>query len=1185
MNIYRRAGITDLYRMKEMYDASSPSFPDGGNQMRIGNPYGNLYEEGGQEEEKKGKLKLAKLVLAVDKYDPVTGTHYTVDGNGNVTPYQLPKSKGEVIGNMKESEMWNSQTGYLKIPLYGFQSGQDNTFNKYFKGFPYSAPYVYGDRTVAGIEDVTDWVRDGYYMFYNKEDATAGGWKYYKDADGHIIRINDWSNINDAGLTPIEYSEVRKMLPKREYIGGKDYRFKTMQRIPGFVDYVTKRANAYGVDPNLILHRIGKEGWIDQIVQQYNSLNTNQQNDSFWSGLWDLPVGGFGSFGLDDAGSNLMSGKYTLLDPNATWEETEAMNEKGRIVHSILTENLKSALEIEAAEMAYRQREAAKKYGKSGRDLNIWTNAAFNMGLNHPKLADDDYIRRNYSYPDYLGASLQKKFGGILHAFDGGKDIQYYAKGGNICIKPENRGKFTALKKRTGHSASWFKENGTPAQKKMAVFALNARKWKHGDGGLIERYGPDAVRSALQTVKANRFGDGGDTEEEYYDVLPASVVTASLPVKFHGSQEAARRYAEGYKFGKRVAQGRDEFANEWVAPAVIGLSAGPAGAIAGLAGRMVDVGVNALTKGDKNTWGDLFVSPQKHPWWNLVANFTNPGYLVAGPLSKGLQNDLTSLGREAVGLPAETVKATADVPVASELQKPQVVQALAPQASYEIADLGGGYMLKSLMRGNPLEKQISKQGTVSVNNIKALMNKGSKVEQAVVDKVLSSEEFAGKKAVDYNKFRKAVQGELITYERVPNEAYAEYGMDRIGQKPQLSQWSSDWATANNFIVAHPELDYAVDDAGNIFAAREVPGLGKIYDEPVPWEEISQRYPGWKQKYAMRSATPETFTFESPRIPNGSGRHYGPNTLGHSRTYTTADEPDVLHVMESQSDWAQQSKRGNIAKDAEKASLEYKKDIDRANALFEENVDIEKKLAMGIRPDGTNIEHDYEYRDIREIIERNEQTRNTLLARAKKYDMAAHPDKYVQESYLQDNYTSRQIQENLRYAAEKGQKKMRYPTRETAAKIEGYSRATEPSLRELSDAAVISLRGEKPTPYTQELFDLREKLDVGLKNDILPKNKIQKYENQIRKLEKLEALWREGKATYSTKLETILDKYSAFPNQYQKLFKGADVRTVADAKGNTWYEVDVPKDYLKQEWVYNDGGALNNPLIGIGIFMD
>ena len=70
-----------------------------------------------------------------------------------------------------------------------------------------------------------------------------------------------------------------------------------------------------------------------------------------------------------------------------------------------------------------------------------------------------------------------------------------YRNGGKIHIKPENRGKFTALKKRTGHSASWFKAHGTPAQKKMAVFALNARKWKHGDGGFLKNYfedgGPD----------------------------------------------------------------------------------------------------------------------------------------------------------------------------------------------------------------------------------------------------------------------------------------------------------------------------------------------------------------------------------------------------------------------------------------------------------------------------------------------------------------------------------------------------------------------------------------------------------------------------------------------------------------------------------------------------------------------
>ena len=60
----------------------------------------------------------------------------------------------------------------------------------------------------------------------------------------------------------------------------------------------------------------------------------------------------------------------------------------------------------------------------------------------------------------------------LMSTYSGGKDS-------GIHIKPENRGKFTRLKKRTGKSASWFKAHGTPAQKKMATFALNARKWKH----------------------------------------------------------------------------------------------------------------------------------------------------------------------------------------------------------------------------------------------------------------------------------------------------------------------------------------------------------------------------------------------------------------------------------------------------------------------------------------------------------------------------------------------------------------------------------------------------------------------------------------------------------------------------------------------------------------------------------
>lgn len=76
--------------------------------------------------------------------------------------------------------------------------------------------------------------------------------------------------------------------------------------------------------------------------------------------------------------------------------------------------------------------------------------------------------------PSVIGSSGEtslKQQGGILKRVESGKS--------GIHIKPENRGKFTALKKRTGKSSTWYKEHGTPAQKKMAVFALNAKKWKH----------------------------------------------------------------------------------------------------------------------------------------------------------------------------------------------------------------------------------------------------------------------------------------------------------------------------------------------------------------------------------------------------------------------------------------------------------------------------------------------------------------------------------------------------------------------------------------------------------------------------------------------------------------------------------------------------------------------------------
>ena len=54
-----------------------------------------------------------------------------------------------------------------------------------------------------------------------------------------------------------------------------------------------------------------------------------------------------------------------------------------------------------------------------------------------------------------------------------------YRNGGGIHIKPENRGKFTETMRRTGKTAEELSHSSNPLTRKRAIFALNARKWKH----------------------------------------------------------------------------------------------------------------------------------------------------------------------------------------------------------------------------------------------------------------------------------------------------------------------------------------------------------------------------------------------------------------------------------------------------------------------------------------------------------------------------------------------------------------------------------------------------------------------------------------------------------------------------------------------------------------------------------
>lgn len=58
--------------------------------------------------------------------------------------------------------------------------------------------------------------------------------------------------------------------------------------------------------------------------------------------------------------------------------------------------------------------------------------------------------------------------------------------GSKIYIKPENKGKFTATKKKTGKSTEELTHSKNPLTKKRAIFAQNSKKWHHKDGGIIQ---------------------------------------------------------------------------------------------------------------------------------------------------------------------------------------------------------------------------------------------------------------------------------------------------------------------------------------------------------------------------------------------------------------------------------------------------------------------------------------------------------------------------------------------------------------------------------------------------------------------------------------------------------------------------------------------------------------------------
>lgn len=75
-----------------------------------------------------------------------------------------------------------------------------------------------------------------------------------------------------------------------------------------------------------------------------------------------------------------------------------------------------------------------------------------------------------------------------------------FSKGGGIHIKPENKGKFNALKKRTGKTTEELTHSKNPLTRKRAIFAQNAKKWHHAFGGNLYENGGYTWQDGVKDV-------------------------------------------------------------------------------------------------------------------------------------------------------------------------------------------------------------------------------------------------------------------------------------------------------------------------------------------------------------------------------------------------------------------------------------------------------------------------------------------------------------------------------------------------------------------------------------------------------------------------------------------------------------------------------------------------------------
>jgi len=129
-------------------------------------------------------------------------------------------------------------------------------------------------------------------------------------------------------------------------------------------------------------------------------------------------------------------------------------------------------------------------------------------------------------------------------------------EGSKIYIKPENKGKFTATKKETGKSTEELTHSKNPVTKKRAIFAQNAAKWKHEEGGKVKNSPVPTSQLSYKTPSVKEVTSGRVPIEKRIQnskTAPEALLKDKLKAKYTAKKQRGGTVGEGPKEGDTAA--------------------------------------------------------------------------------------------------------------------------------------------------------------------------------------------------------------------------------------------------------------------------------------------------------------------------------------------------------------------------------------------------------------------------------------------------------------------------------------------------------------------------------------------------------------------------------------------------------------------------------------------------------